>query len=104
MLLASVASAALGFVPGRLVRGEPYVVGERRLTPVVRVREVRAFTGRVLIRSVEPVEVVDEAAGSTNTLVVPQAGFGVVVGAVAIGLPVLVYIIARLAVARRLSA
>jgi hypothetical protein len=101
MLLEWLVSVVLGFLPSRLVRGEPYRVGRSTLTPVVRVHEIDALAGRLRIRSVEPVEVVEEAEGSTRSLVIRRAWVGPIVGAVVLGLPVLAYLIALSLVARR---
>jgi hypothetical protein len=103
MLLDEFASALLARRPGEVVRGEPYVVGGRRLTPFARLRTFEAFGGRIRVESVRPVGFVEEIAESRRWI-----GLGTGWGEgptrlVVAALPVLVFVVAAAVVRARRS-
>ena len=85
--------AASGALPGRVVRGEPYRIGDRTLTPLARTVSLGPADGRWRLRWVEPLAVVEAVSGETRILAVRRpTGLMLVAGLIA---PVLVYLAVR---------
>jgi hypothetical protein len=84
---------------GEVVRGEPYDVGGRTLTPLARIRSFGAAGRRFEIVAVEPIGIVEETGGSRRLLAIGSGRVRRAAMLALIGLPVLAFVVAS-AIAR----